>query len=321
MVRIGILGTAAIARAFFGSPLRHAVFEAVASRSQAKAEDFARHHGIPRSFGSYDELLADPAIDAVYIPLPQFLHCPYVEKAAAAGKHVLVEKPAAPTVAEVERMLAACRRHGVMYMEAFMYRFKAIHRRVRELVAGGTLGTVRYIDFNWCFNIHALRRSAFRLDPAAGGGALNDLGIYGVDFLRFLGLPAPEVVHAHLLHEPAGGVDMFAHVTLNAGGTIMALTSGFTCDANFYVIAGERGSITVPGSLSGRMAPNTLTIHYLSKDTRQEESFPVENPYIAELDYFAECIVKGVQPEPGGEGSLANIRVLEEIRRSARAQA
>ncbi len=317
MVRIGILGTAAIARAFFGTPLRHAVFDAVASRSHAKAVEFARNHGIPRAYGSYEELLADREIDAVYIPLPQFLHCTYTEKAAAAGKHVLVEKPAAPTVAEVERMTAACRHHGVVFMEAFMYRFKTIHHRVRDLVTDGSFGPIRYVDFNWCFNIHALRRSAFRLDPAAGGGALNDLGIYGVDFLRFLGLPEPEVVHAHVTRDHADGVDMFAHVTLTAGSTLMALTSGFTCDANYYAIAGERGSVFVPGSLSGRMVANTLTTHFFAKDTRQVEDFPVENPYVAEVEHFAQCILHGTPPDPGGEGSLANIRVLEAIRQAA----
>jgi predicted dehydrogenase len=317
MVRIGILGTAAIARAFFGTPLQHAVFDAVASRSHAKAVEFARNHGIPRAYGSYEDLLADRAIDAVYIPLPQFLHCTYTEKAAAAGKHVLVEKPAAPTVAEVERMIAACRHHGVVFMEAFMYRFKTIHHRVRDLVTAGSFGPIRYVDFNWCFNIHALRRSAFRLDPAAGGGALNDLGIYGVDFLRFLGLPEPEVVHAHVTRDQADGVDMFAHVTLTAGSTLMALTSGFTCDANYYALAGERGSAFVPGSLSGRMVANTLTTHFFAKDTRQVENFPVENPYAAEVEHFAQCILHGTAPDPGGEGSLANIRVLEAIRQAA----
>jgi len=317
MIRFGILGTAAIARSFLGMPLRNAVISAVASRDAARAASLAREHGIPLHYGRYEDLLADPSIDAVYIPLPPALHAPWVVKAAEAGKHVLVEKPAAPSSADVHCMVDACRKHNVLYMEAFMYRFKAIHRRVREMVNSGDLGDVRYIDFNWCFNMKALRRSPFRLDAKAGGGALNDLGVYGADFLRFLGLPSPAVVHASIQREETGGVDMFSHAVLRAGGTLMSLTCGFTCDANYYVLGGDKGSVYVPGSLSGRMVPNVAYTHFLDNDRRVEELFQPENPYVAELEYFAGCILRGVSPEADGEGSLANVRILEQIKASA----
>lgn len=245
MVRIGILGTAAIARPFFGAPLRHASIVAIASRNASQAAVFAREFGIPSHFGSYDALLADPAIDAVYVPLPPALHAEWTIRAARAGKHVLLEKPAAPSSADVERMMEACAAAGVLYMEGFMYRFKSIHRHVRELVTGGTLGPLRFIDFSWCFNIEALKRSLFRLDPSHGGGALNDLGIYGVDFLRYLGMPVPTVVHATIERHGGDGVDSFAHVVLRSGATLMALTAGFTCDANFYTLGGEGVGVRV----------------------------------------------------------------------------
>jgi xylose dehydrogenase (NAD/NADP) len=317
MVRIGILGTAAIARPFFGAPLRHARIVAIASRSASRAAAFAKEFGIPTHYGSYDELLADTSIDAVYLPLPPALHAEWTIRAARAGKHVLIEKPAAPSSNDVERMLEACASHRVLYMEAFMYRFKAIHRHVRDLVHAGTLGHLRYIDFSWCFNIEALRRSLFRLDPEHGGGALNDLGVYGIDFLRFLGMPVPTVVHASIQRHNGGGVDNFSHVVLRSGTTLMALTAGFTCDANYYALGGEKGSVHVPGSLSGRVVPNAVMMHLFDNDQRTEELFPAENPYVAEMDRFAECIAGGLQPEPGGEGSLSNIRVLEEIKRAA----
>lgn len=317
MVRIGILGTAAIARPFFGARLQHATIAAVASRSTARAAAFAREFGVPAHYGSYEALLGDPSIDAVYLPLPPSLHAEWAVRAARAGKHVLVEKPAAPSSADVERMVEACAASGVVYMEAFMYRFKAIHRRVRDLVRAGTLGELRFIDFNWCFNIEALRRSLFRLDPAHGGGALNDLGVYGVDFLRYLGMPVPVVVHATIERLGPGGVDTFSHVVLRSGKALVALTAGFTCDANSYALGGEKGSVHVPGSLSGRVVPNGLTMHLFDNDQRTEEVFPAENPYVAEMEHFAQCIDKGTAPESGGEGSLSNIRVLEEIRRAA----
>lgn len=316
-VRVGILGTASITRSFMGTPLHQATFAAVASRSASRAASFAKQYAIPTSYGSYEALLADPSIDAVYIPLPPSLHAPWVIRAAEAGKHVLVEKPAAPRPEDVCAMAEACLKHKVIYMEAFMYRFKAIHRRVRDILKKGTLGELRYIDFNWSFNIDVLKRSMFRLDPAAGGGALNDLGVYGVDFLRFLGCPLPTVEHATLQRDPPEGVDVFSHVVLRTGTALMALTCGFTCDANYYTLAGERGSVFVPGSLSGRFAPNELHIHLFENDRREEEVFAAENPYAAELEAFAGCILHGTRPESDVEGSLANLRILEEVRLAA----
>lgn len=317
MVRIGILGTAAIARPFFAAPLRHASITAIASRSASQAAAFAKEFGIPAHFGSYDALLADPNIDAVYVPLPPALHAEWTVRAARAGKHVLLEKPAAPSSADVERMMEACAAARVLYMEAFMYRFKSIHRHVRDLVTGGMLGPLRFIDFSWCFNIEALKRSLFRLDPSHGGGALNDLGIYGVDFLRYLGMPVPSVIHATIERHGGDGVDTFAHVVLRSGTTLMALTAGFTCDANYYALGGEKGSVYVSGSLAGRVVPNAVHMHLFENDQRSEEVFPAENPYVAEMDHFARCIEQNAQPESNGEGSLSNIRVLEEIKRAA----
>jgi predicted dehydrogenase len=314
MIRIGILGTASIARLFFGAPLVHARIEGIASRDVNRAMEFARHYNIPRVFKSYDALIADPEIDAVYIPLPQHLHCDYTVKAAGAGKHVLVEKPAATSTAEIERMIAVCRQHDVVLMEAFMYRFKTIHHRVRSLVQDGTLGEVRYLDFSWSFNIRKLVRSAFRLDRMAGGGAINDLGIYGIDFLHFLGLPDPVLINATIMHETPAGVDMFTHMTWQAGPTFASITCGFTCDANYYTVCGEMGSVTVPGSLSGRIRENILHLHVLHKDHRADEIFPPENPYVKELDYFAECVEQGREPETGGANALRNLRLIETVR-------
>jgi len=126
VIRIGILGTASIARLFFGAPLSRAAIVAVASRDAGRAQEFARHYHIPRSYGTYEELLADPGIDAVYIPLPQHLHHLYTIRAAEAGKHVLVEKPAAVSSAEIEQMISACCASRVLLMEGFY----------REILAG-----------------------------------------------------------------------------------------------------------------------------------------------------------------------------------------
>lgn len=318
MIRFGILGTARIARAFFGVPLVDAKIDAIASRELTKAAAFAREFNIPRSYGSYEELLADRAIDAVYIPLPQHLHCEYVVKAATAGKHVLVEKPAALTVKEIEKMLDASRRHNILMMEGFMYRFKSIQRRVRELVDAGHIGEITYIDFNWCFNIRNLVRSAFRLDRSLGGGAMYDLGIYGLDYLRWLTEREPRLIHATIRRDSPDGVDMFAHLEYEVDSTMATVTAAFTTDANYCAIGGEKGSLHARAPLSGRSVENVLQIHMLDVDSLNEERFPPENPFAAELEYFARCIERNEQPVCNGENSLSNLMLLEDVFKNAR---
>ncbi len=313
MIRFGILGTASIAERLLVAQPVGARISAVASRDRNRGEAFSRKHGIPRFFDSYDALLDDPDIDAVYIPLPPHLHARYVIRSAEAGKHILVEKPAALTVDEAVSMKKTCTDNGVLCMEAFMYRFKSLHRRIREIVRNGELGAVRYINFNWCFNIRELDRSPFRLKKELGGGALYDLGIYGIDFLGFLTGLEPIVHDAFLRREQHDGVDMFVHAALTVGDIFATVTAGFDNDANAYTISGERGSVHVPGSLSGRTVENILHTHLLGGDRHSQETFPPENPYIAELEYFAECIRQHRQPEAVLDRSISNLRVVEKI--------
>lgn len=319
MIRFGVLGTARIARQFLGDPLKNVSIVAVASRDQGRADAYAREYGIPRAYGNYEKLLNDPAIEAVYIPLPQHLHCEYTVKAARAGKHVLVEKPSALTVAELHQMVTACKNHHVLFMEAFMYRFMPIHRRVKEIVASGLLGRLRYIDFNWCFNVKKLVRSPYRLDKSAGGGALYDLGIYGVEFLRFITEGTPSLVSAYTAYAGPDGLDVFTHAACQVNDVFGAITCGYTSDANYYVVSGELGSLVVPGSVSGQFVEKAIQVHLHEADKRYEERFAPMNPYRLEMEYFADCIEKGTRPFLDGENSLWDLEFLEEIfRRSVR---
>jgi len=318
MVRVGILGTANITRLFLGEPYREVRITAIASRDPARAERFAGQHGIPRWFSSYEALLADEAIDAVYIPLPQHLHTEYTIQAAHAGKHVLVEKPAALSVAELDRMEAACRASGVLFMEALMYRFKTLHKRVKELVAHGEIGQLEYVDFNWSFNIKKFRGEGFRMRTEQGGGSLYDLGIYGVDFLWYLSGMRPSVEAAYLWRDEPGGVDTLAHVVCTMGRTLGTITCGFTTDANYYVLSGDHGSITVPKSVSGSPVENLLQLHLMEGDVASVERIAPQNPYRLELDYFAGCVMRGETPEPGFENARRNLSVMETIFRRAR---
>ena len=314
MVRVGILGTSGIARLLFQRPLQGVEITAVASREQSRAAGYAREYKIARAYGSYEELLRDVDIDAVYIPLPQSLHAEYAVKAARARKHVLVEKPVALTSNEVGRMIRACRRNGVLLMEGLMYRFLPIQRRVKTMIDGGAIGTVRYIDFNWCVNARAIGRTGFRFERSMGGGALYDLGIYGIDFMRFLFLEdRPRLLSACTYRKDRKSVDEFTHAVFSVHGVIVAVTVAYNTDANYYTLSGDKGAIHVPRGVAGRPVDTMLQVHLLDGDKRYEERFPAENAYILELEHFACCIDKGEEPMVSSRDSRENLAMLEQV--------
>jgi D-xylose 1-dehydrogenase (NADP+, D-xylono-1,5-lactone-forming) len=202
-------------------------------------------------------------------------------------------------------------------MEAFMYRFKSIIRRMKEIVASGEIGQMNYIDFNWCFNIKQVLRSPFRLDRSQGGGSLYDLGIYGIDFVRFMTDAEPRLISAAFRKESPDGVDMLAHALYRSGGVLAACTSSLMTDSNYVLIGGTLGSMSARAALAGNIVESALQIHHLQGDVLREERFPPENPYIAELEYFARCIEHKERPFPDAENSLKNIQLLEEVFRKA----
>ena len=156
--------------------------QALASRDAAVAKEWAAEFEVPRAHASYRALLDDPEVDAVYIPLPNELHLPWVTAAADAGKHVLCEKPLALDAREAEVMVEHCRRRGVLLMEAFMWRHQPRTLELRRMIREGVLGELRLIRSSFSFPIAP---GDWRLDPARGGGALWDVGCYGVSTARF----------------------------------------------------------------------------------------------------------------------------------------
>ena len=178
-LRFGVLSTANIGRAAVNPAIqaaRNAELVAVASRDGERAREFAAQGAIPRHHGSYEALLDDPEIDALYIPLPNSLHREWAIRAAEKGKHVLCEKPLALTAAEGREMAAAADAHRVKLMEAFMYRFHPRTEKVIELVRGGRIGELRAIRSAFTFRL--TRPDNIRLKPELGGGALMDVGCY-----------------------------------------------------------------------------------------------------------------------------------------------
>jgi predicted dehydrogenase len=216
---------------------------AVASRDAARAEAYAREHGIERAYGSYDELLGDPGIDAVYISLPNSLHVPWTIRALEAGKHVLCEKPLSRRAEDVEAAFDAAEREGLVLSEAFMWRHHPQTAAVLRLVAEGAIGRLRVVRA--AFGFFLTREGDVRLEPGLDGGALMDVGCYCVSGIRLLA-GEPERVHAEQVVGPSG-VDVAFAATLRMPDDVLA---HFDCGlvlpyrAGLEVV-GEEGTIHV----------------------------------------------------------------------------
>ena len=226
-LRWGLLGTARINRSLIPAIRagERSTLVAVASRDQARADAYAREWKIPRAFGSYEALVADPGIDAVYVPLPNHLHVEWTVAAARAGKHVLCEKPLALDAAGVDRIAEAARTHKVAIAEAFMYRHQAQTDRVLALVAEGAIGRLRFVRGSFSFPL--TREGDVRLTPEWGGGALWDVGCYPVTYAMLLAGGAPVTVSGRAEYGPTGVDLTFAGVLEFADGMLGAFDCGF----------------------------------------------------------------------------------------------
>ena len=226
-LRWGLMGTARINRSLIPAIRagERSTLVAVASRDQARADAYAREWEIPRAFGSYEALVVDPEIDAVYVPLPNHLHVEWTVAAARAGKHVLCEKPLALDAAGVDRIAEAARTHKVAIAEAFMYRHQAQTDRVLSLVAEGAIGRLRFVRGSFSFPL--TREGDVRLTPEWGGGALWDVGCYPVTYAMLLAGGAPATVSGRAESGPTGIDLTFAGVLQFADGMLGAFDCGF----------------------------------------------------------------------------------------------
>ena len=320
-LRWGVLSTANIARTkVVPGMLKSERSEviAVGSRDVAAASGFAAELGIPRAHGSYEALLADPDVDAVYIPLPNHLHLEWTIAAARAGKHVLCEKPLAMTAADAERMLEACDREGVRLMEAFMYRLHPSWRAVVDLVAGGRLG--RLVSVQSWFSYYNDDPTNIRNIREAGGGALFDIGCYSVNLSRLLMGGEPTRVYATVARDATMGVDVATTAILEFPGD---RTATFTCstraetDQRVHVYGMEgRISIGIPFNIP----PDRPTEVFLTKGgdppvapATETLTFPTADPYTVEVDAFATAILEDLPTPTPPADAVANLRVIEAI--------
>ncbi len=315
-LRWGLLGTARINRMVI-PPLRASAGNrllAVASRDLARARGYAKEWGIERAHGAYEALLADPEIDAVYIPLPNHLHAEWTIRAARAGKHVLCEKPLALTVAEVDAMGAAARESGVVLAEAFMYRHHPQTLKVKELVDAGAIGPVRFVRGTFSFPL--TRPDDVRLRPEWGGGCLWDVGCYPLSFTRFvLGREPVEATGAQVLG-PTGIDETFAGQLVFPGGVLAQVDAGFRSPFRAELeIAGTDGMIRVRHPW--KPAPD---LPILVTRGEESEAIAVEETdrYLLEIEDLAECVRTGREPRVSLAESRGNVAAIVALLQSAR---
>jgi len=326
ILRIGVLGTARIARGFVagvrGSSRVQVV--AVASRAADRAAAFAQELGIPRSLASYDELLADGDVDAVYNPLPNGLHARWSIAAARAGKHVLCEKPLACDEPEGRAMFDAAAAAGVELLEAFPYYFQPQTLELLRLVSVGAIGEVRHVQA--AFGFVLTNPDDVRLDPQLGGGALLDVGCYPVSLARLVFGSRPLRASA-VARFMDSGVDRTLAGTLEfAGGGLAQISGSFaTASHRRALIAGSEATIeTDYRNHTDREEPPTLR---LKRGPRSDSAFetlsvPRANGFFLEAEAFADLIERGDRAtlDTHRAASLDNLATLAALLESARTQ-
>jgi predicted dehydrogenase len=315
-LRWGLLSTARINKAVIPpirASARHELI-AVASRSLEKAQAYAREWGIPRAHGSYEALLADPEIDAVYIGLPNDLHCEWSIRCAQAGKHVLCEKPLALTAAEVERMIAAARRHATVLAEAFMYRHHPQTLKTRALVLDGAIGPVRSVYGS--FRYYLDRDTDVRWNPEMGGGSLWDVGSYPVSYTRYVLGEEPAEVFGWQTTTERGVDHTFAGMMRFASSPLATFDCGFRSAWRWGMeIVGERGVIT----LDNPFKPNLNDVIQLRRgDEIESIPAPPQELYSGEIEDMADAVLDGKPQRISLDDSLANTRALVALYQSAR---
>ncbi len=317
-LRIGVLGAARITPMALIRPARdlpEAEIVAVAARDQSRARKFASKHGIPRVRASYDELLADPEIDAVYNPLPNGLHCEWTVRALDAGKHVLCEKPIASNEAEARSMAAAAERTGLVLAEAFHWRYHPLADRMREIVTTGALGSVLHVEASLCMLLPMPKDIRYRFD--LGGGGLMDAGCYPVSMVRFLAGAEPEVKSA-TARVSSPGVDRWLRAEL---GFADGRTGRITCalfSRDFFKcqlrVVGDEGEMTVLNPVAPQIYHH-LTLR--NRDGKRRERVKGPPSYVGQLRAFVRW-VRGGEPMPTDAAhGIANMHVIDEIYRAA----
>jgi predicted dehydrogenase len=326
-LRLGVLGAAKIARSFIEAvrPSSKVVVAAVASRDAERAAVFARDTGVPSVHASYEALLADPAIEAVYVPLPNNLHATWAIRAAQAGKHVLCEKPLAASAAEARAIFDVARRQGVFVVEAYPYRAQPQTLKMRELLAANALGKLQIIQA--AFGFPLTDAANIRMRPDLAGGAIMDAGSYPVSFVRTVAGTRPVRVQA-MAHWGATGVDLTTMGTLQfESGLLAQISCSFaTARHRHAYIAGDAGSLsTTYYNDTGAAFPPRLEVRRGTgwDATRETIETAATAGFLAEAESFHDLVREGWSRWVGAtpEESIDIALVLDALAQSARSGA
>ncbi|MGF6774074.1 xylose dehydrogenase (NAD/NADP) [Paraburkholderia sp. GAS199] len=323
-LRFGVLGAAKIARSFIAGVGPSALIDvvAVASRDLEKARQFADEVGVPRVHGSYEALLDDSAIDAVYVPLPNTLHAEWVIKALDAGKHVLCEKPIAVSKADTLAMFDAARRNRRFLAEAYPYRAQEQTLALRRLLDEGAIGRVQTMYA--CFGVKFSDPANIRLDPERGGGALLDAGSYATSMVRMVAGEKPARVNATARwSETKVDLTVVANLEFPSGLLAQIACSFNTAYHRHAIIAGSEGVLetTFLNSPPDAGPPHIhLRRGIPSSTVRETIELAGGNGFLAEAESFARAVALGPELWTGSteQESIDTIATLEAIARSIR---
>jgi len=315
--KLGRLGTARIAAKAVIPALkasRRNVVAAIASRDLTRAQEFAQANEIAKAYGSYDELIADPGIDAVYIPLPNSEHAPWAIKAMEAGKHVLVEKPFALNADEAQLMVSTSLERSVLLMEAFMYRYHSRFETVIDLVRHGSLGQLRFIQSTFSFQL--TNPNDYRLSAALGGGALYDLGCYCVNFQRQLVGREPRQLQA-LSYVGSTNVDLQMSGTLDFGEQVFThFDVAFNGAPQQYTrIIGTEGVLSFEKCFNPGTDPSEAFL-IKGSDTKRIK-FRREDSYQKMVEHFYDVVASKEAPLFPLSDAVTNLVAMDALFQSA----
>jgi D-xylose 1-dehydrogenase (NADP+, D-xylono-1,5-lactone-forming) len=313
MIRLALASTAAINDALLGGARESQLVDVigVGSRERARAEAYARERGLERAYGGFDELLADPDVDAVYVALPNALHVEWAIRALEAGKHVLSEKPLTRDPQEAERAFDAAERAGRILMEGFMYRHHPKTKRLAQLVRDGELGELRLVRSHFSFTLD--RPRDVRWDSELGGGSLLDLGCYCTNLMRTLA-GEPERVYAERITAPSGVDVRFATTLRFARGVLGHFDCAFDLPRRIgFEAVGSEGSAT----MLQPFAEDEVTLEVRRGDELVSSETETANRYGLEVDNFARAIAGEEPPLLDRRDSIGQARALDALLRSA----
>jgi predicted dehydrogenase len=312
IVNWGVIGCAGIADSAVIPGINaasNAKLYAISSRNKEKLEDYSQKHKPVKSYQSYNELLEDPDIDAVYIPLPNSLHCEWVIRAAEKKKHILCEKPLGVTSKEVEVMRKVCDENGVLLMEAFAYRHSPLTLKVKSLVEEGMIGKLKFIEANFSYVLTDM--SNVRMNKTLGGGATYDVGCYNLNIIRYIAGSEPISIFATGEIGEKSSVDESSCIMMEFKDGLKAVSycALNSMDRCGYTLVGESGVIEVPVKFNDK---GTTKIILKREIGIEEINIDCPDNYMLEVEQFGRCITLGEKPLLTLEDSYNNARVIED---------